>query len=195
MLTAEPGGTVEGREEYFSAVIPVEKASARDPKVSVPLGRFLGDLDGLDAREIRPRATPGDHPVHLVGLPFEHGLHAPVAGVPNESPQTERSRPRRRLDPEEDALDHSRHEHVHPLARHARTITSIAARAFQARRGWRYTHKINQGVIMERRKSTRRWAIAVALLALLAVGGRCEGEVDIPEERLLGPHAIATSTR
>jgi hypothetical protein len=48
---------------------------------------------------------------------------------------------------------------------------------------------------MERRKSTRRWAIAVALLALLAVGGRCEGEVDIPEERLTGPHAIATSTR
>jgi hypothetical protein len=48
---------------------------------------------------------------------------------------------------------------------------------------------------MERRHGMRRWAIAVALLALLAVGGRCEGEVDIPEERLLSPHAIAASTR
>jgi hypothetical protein len=38
---------------------------------------------------------------------------------------------------------------------------------------------------MERQGRTRRWAIVLAIAALLAVAGRCSGEVDIEPTQTL----------
>jgi hypothetical protein len=38
---------------------------------------------------------------------------------------------------------------------------------------------------MDRRVSSRRWAIVLAIAALLALAGRCSGEVDIEPTQTL----------